>query len=153
VTLEEIAYLASMRSLDKQEAVLDELRARTGILLAASSLAASFVGPAATSGGPIWALILIGLAFAASTGLCVYILVPRRNGFYFSMAGSKIFEELYAFRDDVGDVQRRLAYQLDRFWDQNDAAMQTLFLAFRIASVCLALEILGVLALLAYKLV
>jgi len=41
---EQLAHEAALRRLDKQEGVLDELRARTGILLAASSLAASFLG-------------------------------------------------------------------------------------------------------------
>jgi len=41
---EKLAYEAALRSLDKQEGLLEELRARTGVLLAASSLAASFLG-------------------------------------------------------------------------------------------------------------
>jgi hypothetical protein len=39
--LAEIAYDASLRRLDKQERLLDDLRARTGLLLAAASLAAT----------------------------------------------------------------------------------------------------------------
>jgi hypothetical protein len=39
-TLAELAYEASLRRLDKQEQLLEELRARTGLLLAAASLAA-----------------------------------------------------------------------------------------------------------------
>jgi hypothetical protein len=42
--LEKLAYDSALRALDKQEKVLEELRARTGILLATSSLAASFLG-------------------------------------------------------------------------------------------------------------
>jgi hypothetical protein len=42
--LERIAYESAVRALDKQETVLEELRARTGVLLAASSLAASLLG-------------------------------------------------------------------------------------------------------------
>lgn len=38
---EQLAYEAALRSLDKQERLLEELRARTGVLLAASSIAAS----------------------------------------------------------------------------------------------------------------
>jgi hypothetical protein len=41
--LERIAYESAVRALDKQEKVLEELRARTGVLLAASSLAASLL--------------------------------------------------------------------------------------------------------------
>ena len=41
---EKLAYEAALRGLDKQEGLLEELRTRTGVLLAASSLAASFLG-------------------------------------------------------------------------------------------------------------
>jgi hypothetical protein len=44
--LARLAYEASLRSLDKQEELLGELRSRTGLLLAASSVAASFLGVA-----------------------------------------------------------------------------------------------------------
>jgi hypothetical protein len=39
---EKLAYEAALRGLDKQEGLLEQLRTRTGVLLAASSLAASF---------------------------------------------------------------------------------------------------------------
>jgi hypothetical protein len=48
--LSRLAYEASLRSLDKQEELLGELRSRTGLLLAASSLAASFLGRPALEG-------------------------------------------------------------------------------------------------------
>jgi hypothetical protein len=48
-----LAYDASLRSLDKQEQVLDELRARTGLLIATSSLAASFLGRPALDAAPV----------------------------------------------------------------------------------------------------
>ena len=41
---ERLAYEAAQRALDKQERLLEELRGRTGLLLAAASLAASFLG-------------------------------------------------------------------------------------------------------------
>ena len=41
---ERLAYEAAQRALDKQERLIDELRSRTGLLLAAASLAASFLG-------------------------------------------------------------------------------------------------------------
>jgi hypothetical protein len=57
--LAELAFEQSQRRLDKQERVLEELRARTAILLAASSLAASFLGKEAFggSGGDVLAIV------------------------------------------------------------------------------------------------
>ena len=40
---ERLAYETALRGLDKQEELLRELRSRTGVLLAAASLAASFL--------------------------------------------------------------------------------------------------------------
>jgi len=46
--LSRLAYELSLNGLERQERVLDELRARTGTILAASALAASFLGVRAT---------------------------------------------------------------------------------------------------------
>jgi hypothetical protein len=52
-----------------------------------------------------------------------------------------VFEELYEFRDEMPEVYRRLAYDLDRFWDENDAVMARLFRWFQVAAFALAAEI------------
>jgi len=41
---EKLAYEEAVRGLDKQEGLLEALRTRTGVLIAASFLAASFLG-------------------------------------------------------------------------------------------------------------
>jgi hypothetical protein len=43
-------------------------------------------------------------------------------------------------------VYRRLAYDLNRFWDANDLEMQKLFRAFRLAAGGLAAEIVVLIA-------
>jgi hypothetical protein len=63
---ERLAYDASLRSLDKQEQLLNELRARTGLLLAASSLAASFLGRPAVDDDAFSLGVLALVAFALS---------------------------------------------------------------------------------------
>ena len=59
-------------------------------------------------------------AFVASMVACVYILVPRRGKFVFSISGPVLYEGLYDEREDLGEVHRRLAYALQGFWDDND---------------------------------
>ena len=140
-SLETLAYEASLRSLDKQEKVLDELWARTGLLLAASSLAASFLGrPAIERSTPV----LVIAAFAISLA-SLYILLPKRE-LLFSLVGAKVYEQMYEFRADMAEVHRRRAYDLDRFWEANDRKLQKLFLSFRIAVSALAVEIAFLLA-------
>jgi hypothetical protein len=51
-------------------------------------------------------------------------------------------------RDDLAEVYRRLAYQLDRFWDANDRTVAKLIGAYKVAAAALALEILALAAVL-----
>lgn len=61
--LEQLAYEVSLRALQRQEEVVEELRSRTGTLLAASSLSASFLGARALDqSGAAWPGI-IALSF------------------------------------------------------------------------------------------
>jgi len=53
---------------------------------------------------------------------------------------------LFEFGDDLPELHRRLAYDLDRFWDENDQTMAKLFRAFRFAALGLAIEVLLLLA-------
>jgi hypothetical protein len=139
-SFEQLAYEAALRRLDKQESVLNEVRARTGILLAASSLAASFLGrdalerPASTV-----IAVLALLAFVVSIGASVYVLIPRRDQFVFALTGSAVYEELYGFRKEL--LHRRLAYDLGRFWDANNPRIAKLFRAFFVGATALVLEV------------
>jgi hypothetical protein len=143
---ERLAYEAAQRALDKQERLLEE-RSRTGLLLAAASLAASFLGREAFARDPKRGLALLAvLAFLMAVGASVYILLPKRNKFVFALVGARLYEGLYAVRDDLAEVYRRLAYNLDRFWDDNDAEMQKLFISFRVAAGALSAEILVLIA-------
>lgn len=106
--LAELSYEAGVRALDLQERSVEQLRARTGTLLAASSLTASFLGAQAiahTNGlGVLGGLALVSLA--ASIGLCVYVLLPKK-GFTFSVSAPEMYEQLFAVRDDEEEVRRR----------------------------------------------
>ena len=139
---ERLAYEAALRALDKQERLIEELRSRTGLLLAAASLAASFLGREAFAGHPKRGLAILALvAFLLAVGASVYVLLPKPGKFIFAMVGAGLYEGLYELRDDLGEVYRRLAYDLDRFWDDNDVELQKLFRAFRLAALGLSAEI------------
>ena len=62
------------------------------------------------------------------------------------MVGAGLYEGLFPVKDDLAEVYRRLAYELDRFWDINDVEMQKLFTAFRLAAVGLSAEIVVLIA-------
>jgi hypothetical protein len=140
---ERLAFEAAQRALDKQERLLEELRSRTGILLAAAALAASFLGREAFGGEPARGLAIAALAsLVIAIGSSIYILVPKADRFVFAVVGSGLYEGLYDTRNDLSEVYRRLAYDLDRFWEANDAEMQKLITTFRVAAVALVAELL-----------
>jgi hypothetical protein len=140
-SLEQLAFDASMRSLDKQERLLEELRARTGLLLAASSLAVSFVGRPVFQDADTVVLVLGLVAFAISIAASVYVLLPKPAKFVFSLEGSAVYEELYEFQEDMPEVYRRLTYDLDRFWEENDEVLTRLLRWFQVAAAALAAEV------------
>lgn len=93
-TLEEIAYDAGRHALADQEAVVAGIRQRTGTLLAAHALVASFLGArtidAVGLGAWGWAALaalLIGLALAA------ILLAPWR--LKFALDASPLYEALF----------------------------------------------------------
>lgn len=138
--LPQLAFDASLRALDKQEQLLNEIRARTGLLVAASSLAASFLGEPALSEGRRVVGILALAAFALSIGLSIYVLIPRKD-MIFALSGPALYEALFPFRDDMDEIHRRLSYELHWFWVENDERMTGLTRAFRWAALGLAAEI------------
>jgi hypothetical protein len=92
---ERLAFDAALRALDKQETLLDELRSRTGALLAASALAASFLGGAAFKNpSPLLAAIAL-LAFVISIGASVFILLPKRDRFTFSILAALVSGKIF----------------------------------------------------------
>ena len=145
---ERLAYEAALRSLDKQESYVEELRGRTGVLLAASSLAAPLLGKQAFQDPSSGGLVVVALtAFVLSISLDVFILLPKQ-GLIFAQKGWGLYEEGLLVRGDMSEVYRRLIYQLDSFWKSNDAKIEWLIQAFAIAAAALVVEILALAALL-----
>jgi hypothetical protein len=55
-------------------------------------------------------------------------------------------QEHYDARNNVGEIYRRLAYDLDRIWDGNDEIVLRLLAAFRWSAAALVVEIILLLA-------
>jgi hypothetical protein len=141
--LAHIAYESAIRALDKQERVLEEIRARTAVLLAGSSLAVSLLGRSALEQPHPMALLIVALcAFATSIGASVFVLLPRPS-FSFAINGPAVYEGLYAFRDDAHEILRRLAYALRKIHHANETRLRPLVIGVRVAALSLAAEIIA----------
>jgi hypothetical protein len=125
--LAELSYDAAIRGLDLQERGIEQLRARTGTLLAASSLTASFLGAETIQHsrglGVLDVLALVSLA--GSMFLCIYVLLPK-SGFVFSVSAPEMYESLFEVADDEHELRRRLIYWLEDYWQSNQAKIDTL---------------------------
>jgi hypothetical protein len=105
-TLEQTTYELALRALAQQEQALTEIRSRTGTLLTASSLIASFLGAEAIGRNGLNAWVALALiAFGASVVLSVYILLPK-DGLIFALDAPETYEALFDVRDDEEEVAR-----------------------------------------------
>lgn len=138
---EKLAYEEAVRGLDKQEGLLEALRARTGVLLASSFLAVSVFGQQAVQDpGPQGLAIAALVAFVISMGAGVFILLPKRK-LVFAAAAADFYAAFYDLRSDMTEVYRRLAYDVDYLWDSNENEIRRMSWAFVLAAGSLVIEI------------
>jgi len=141
--LAKLSYDAAIRALDLQERGVEQLRTRTGTLLAASSLTASFLGAQTiqrSSGlGTLDALALVSLV--SSILLSIYVLLPK-SGFVFGLNAPRMYESLFEVADDEREIRRRLIYWLEGYWQSNQAKIETLGRYYFGAAITLLLQLL-----------
>jgi hypothetical protein len=136
--LAQLSYDAALRALDLQERTVEQLRARTGILLAASSLTTSFLGAQTIQHAHgIGALALASLC--GSIGLSLYVLIPKR-GLTFGLGGRETYESLIEVADEE-EVHRRLAYWLTALRTENQAEIDGLDRLYVGAALALMLQL------------
>jgi hypothetical protein len=121
--LDEIAYALALRALDQQERVLDELRARTGVLLTATALVVSFLGARALTGDTTGWLSLPGVCAAVGSILiAVYLLAPKAS-LQFALDGAAVYEHFVTEDADPSEARRTLAYWLSDARSSNQAVI------------------------------
>ena len=138
-SLEQIAYNAAVRALDEQRASLDELRARTGPLMTAASVAASFLGAEAIAqhGLTVWVVLALA-AFTGALLVSLAVLLPR-DGLVFALDAAVLYEGLYG--EPVDEAHRRLAYWLQDYRSLNQDTIDDLTRWFRVSVGALVVEI------------
>jgi hypothetical protein len=136
VSLQQLAYETSADALREQERVLNDLRTRTGTLLTAASLVASFLGGRAIDLQGLSALnVFGGLSFLATIAISVYLLAPTPR-LVFTIRGSEAFEYFVEKGIDLDEAHRTLSYWIDDYHKENKRRIDLLVLLF--AAACLA---------------
>lgn len=142
-SIESLAYDEALRAISQQQAVLESIYSRAGILLAATSLVTSFFGgEILRDGKPSWAVWLAILCFLISGGLSVAVLWPRA-GWVFRRSPRKILNEFRKKSPTAGeqDVRVALAGYLEDHFEENETKLRNLFLCFAWAGVFLLGEV------------
>jgi hypothetical protein len=140
----ELAHQEAVRALVEQQAAIDNLRTRAGVLISAAAVATSFLGGQALKTGLRFGSV-IGLTAFAALGLTSLTVLWPRDEAGSAAIPSRIIE-LYAERDGpvpIGMVHREMAYHMEGIRDGNEQLRQLLMQRFRTASACLGLEVLG----------
>jgi hypothetical protein len=138
-----LSYDTAIRALDIQERAVEQLRSRTGTLLAATSLTASFLGAQAiryTSSLGFLGLVAL-IALVVSIVGCVYVLLPKK-GFVFSISGPVLYESLFEFSDDPEETHRRLVYWLESYWQKNQTIIDALGRYYAVSALALTIQLL-----------
>jgi hypothetical protein len=142
-----LAYEASVRAIDDQAKVLDDLRSRSGTLLAASALVASFLGSRAlAAANGIEVVSFNGLAVGAFVLLAVLALIilwPFRFGS--DLSAAEVIEIIDSRADNepvtAAEAYRELALQLERTYDLNAVKARLMFWLLRAAILALVCEV------------
>lgn len=139
--LEREAHRLAADALRRQDNDLGDLRARTGTLLTAASLIATFLGGQALAreGLSLW-IVLALAAFGLAIALCIYVLLPK-DSLTFGLDAHRAYAALYDIREDEGEIDRRLADWLQLLREANHPTVVRLTKAFRIAGFALLAEI------------
>jgi hypothetical protein len=136
-----LALEESMRALESQSEALDDLRSRTGILLTALALTASFLGARALDDSGFDFLNWVALIFFAIAGVvCLLILLPWGD-WRLTHDANKVLEE-FVDKDEPLDVMRReMAETNQTNWGMNKTKLRRLQWLFRGAVLLLVLQV------------
>ncbi|HET9324518.1 MAG TPA: hypothetical protein VFO03_11630 [Gaiellaceae bacterium] len=134
-TISELTYELSVRSLTEQESSLNELRTRTGVLLAATAVAIALFGSRVLDDGSLFDLAGTGLALVSFL-LSVFVVAPKHS-FAFVVDAAAAHETFAREGVSVEDAHTALVYWNREVWEENQAVIDTLVRAFRWACVTL----------------
>ncbi len=141
-SVEEVAYEASVRAIDRQYEALVGLRAQSATILAAAALVASFVGPEAirANAGSLGGWVTVGVAaLVVVMVLVLAVLWPR--SFIFRLGATVILED-HAGKpaSSVTELFDFLARRQDEHHETNERVLDQLRLYGRLASAAVVVE-------------
>jgi hypothetical protein len=141
--MEDEILIEARRAIEVQGAALNELRSRTGVLLAAASVSVSFLG-AVLKAGAVGLGFLGGLslvAFVISVGACIRVLMPSPD-WIFRTSPRILIQDWIELDRGAASLKLHLAQSLEDHFDCNKVKLDHLYVWFQVAAFALAAEVL-----------
>jgi hypothetical protein len=140
--LYKVAYDEAVRALSEQQAAIESVRTRAGMLLSVAAVTTSFLGAQALQGGGsgIFSWLAL-LSFAAVAGTSLAILWPHDWELAASPRG--VVEGYTAFAEAirVEHLYRDLSLRMSVSFIENHQGLQNLAVLFQAASALLTVEV------------
>jgi hypothetical protein len=135
--IEDDILAEARRAISVQVGQLDELRSRTGLLLAAAALSGSFLGSTAASGGinlNFWGGVAV-IAFVVGVASCMVVLWPPKDDAWTFVTGPKqLIEDWVKIERPELSMQLFLAECLEGHYDANAKRLDGLYRWFQVAA-------------------
>jgi hypothetical protein len=142
-----LAFDEAKRALDDQERVLDELHTRAATLVAAAALVTSFFGGQALHTGHVPTFGWIAFSFFVVLAISVLVVLWPRRLWEFDVSPASLIatylEPSAGLPTPLPGIQRDLALHMGNAADSNRGVMRILFVAFRVGTIALVLEVLA----------
>jgi hypothetical protein len=148
----QLAYLESQRNLAQQATVLDNIRTRAGLVIAAANVVTAFLGAPAirnattvaegSTAAPGLALgSWLALASFVVVGVCSIAMLWPRKGWNFRFGADNIIERIDNHPDEtLASIQKKLALWNETSFQGNEEKIGELFRLLEIAAFSLFLE-------------
>jgi hypothetical protein len=138
-SIEQFSYELTAR-LAEQERAVAALRTRSGTVLAAGSIAGSFLGTKASHGSlDGWAITAL-ITFATCVASAIWVLLP--HAFVFAVRGETLLAETdHLGVEDVGQAYRAAGIWMEPHLDRNQDKLAKMSGWFTASCVLLAVEI------------
>jgi len=140
--LYKVAYDEAVRALSEQQAAIESVRARAGLLFSAAAVTTSFLGAQALQGGKSssfsWLALLCFVALAATS---LAILWPR--SWEFAVSPRKVLNRYVGLAVSVRSTElyRELSLHMHGSFLVNHQGLKELSLLFQVASALLTTEV------------
>jgi len=140
---EDVILEEARRAIKTQVASLEEIRSRTGLLLAAATLTGSFLGSLASDHprdfGPVGIAAVV--FFAVAVFCCLAVLSVRFSAWTTTTSPKVLAEDWIDTERPDESLKRFLAEKLEKHYESNKVRIDRLFLWFQGAAFAVGLEV------------